>query len=76
MYYPGKVLDQLLVIRSGSFDVVDEIVTILNPYIVSQKNYQRFIAVHLLQNVMNCYYNHSNFQITKVVNNCHNVSYY
>lgn len=63
----GKVLDRLLIIRSGSYEVVDEIVIILNPYIVSQKSHQRFIALHILQNILNCYYSHSNFQITKVV---------
>lgn len=66
LFFLGNVLDQLLVIRSGSFEVVDEIVIILNPYIVSRKSHQRFIALHILQNVLNCYYSHSNFQITKV----------
>lgn len=66
--FSGKVLDQLLVIRSGSYEVVDEIVLILNPYVVSKSNNQRFFAVHILQNILNCYYSHSNFQITKVVN--------
>jgi len=63
----GKILDQLVIIRSGSFEVVDEIVLILDPYIVSQKKQQRFIAVYLLQSVLNCYYSHSNSQFTNVV---------
>ncbi|XP_060857162.1 maestro heat-like repeat-containing protein family member 1 isoform X1 [Metopolophium dirhodum] len=61
-----KILDQLLIIRSGSFEVVDEIVLILDPYIVSQKKQQRFIAVYLLQSVLNCYYSHSNSQLTNL----------
>jgi len=69
IYFLGKILDQLLIIRSGSFEVVDEIVLILDPYIVSQKKQQRFIAVYLLQSVLNCYYSHSNSQLTNVIIN-------
>lgn len=62
----GNVIDKLIIIRSGSYEVIDELVTHLDPYIVSKKTYQRFIASQILQNILNCYYNHSNYQMTKV----------
>lgn len=62
----GDVIDKLIIIRSGSFEVIDEINQILEPYMVSRRSYQRFIASQILQNILNCYYKHSNFQMTKV----------
>ncbi|XP_050426216.1 maestro heat-like repeat-containing protein family member 1 [Adelges cooleyi] len=60
------VIDKLIIIRSGSFEVIDEINQILEPYMVSRRSYQRFIASQILQNILNCYYKHSNFQMTKL----------
>ncbi|XP_050527458.1 maestro heat-like repeat-containing protein family member 1 isoform X2 [Daktulosphaira vitifoliae] len=61
-----NVIDKLIIIRSGSYEVIDELVKYLDPYIISKNIYQRFIASQILQNILNCYYNHSNYQMTKL----------
>ncbi|VVC45111.1 Armadillo-type fold,Armadillo-like helical [Cinara cedri] len=61
-----NVLDKLILDKTGSFKIIDEIVILLNPYIISSKNYQRFMAIHILHNVLNCYYGYSDFQIKKL----------